>query len=193
MSDVIRPKRKAAVLVGKQVADLITTMRALLVLWLPWLGMSRGESSLTMVVWMLILNWMGDVLDGILARRSSKKYHTWIGDHDLEIDILVSIGLLIYMAGAGFVDLRLLGLYCLMCALAFWYWGFHRSLGMLIQAPIYGWFIWVALQKVPTVGVWLIIWILVTLILTWPRFPNEIVPGFLTGMKGMVNLRRKNL
>jgi len=179
-------------LVGKQVADLITTTRALLAFALPWLGINMGESSLTTAVWLLILNWMGDVLDGTLARRSSKQYHTWIGDHDLEVDILVSAGLLFYMLGAGFVDIRLLGYYALICVLMIWYWGFNRSLGMLIQAPIYGCFIWVSLQKEPSVGIWLVIWILVVVIITWPRFPNEVIPGFLTGMKEVVNLRRKN-
>ena len=179
-------------LVGKQVADLITTSRALFAFWLPWLGLAQGESCLTTVVWMLILNWTGDALDGALARRSSRKYHTWIGDHDLEVDILVSFGLLLYMLGAGFVDLRIIGLYALVCLLIAWQWGFHRSLGMLFQAPVYGWFIWIALQKIPPVGVWLILWILAVMIITWPRFPNEIVPGFLTGMKEVVNLRRKN-
>lgn len=179
-------------LVAKQVADLITTTRALLAFWLAWLGIAGGEASLPTTVWLLILNWTGDALDGTLARRSSRQYHTWIGDHDLEVDILVSVGLLFYMFGAGFVDIRLLGTYALIFALIFWYWGFTRSLGMLVQAPIYGWFIWVSIQNDPSVGIWLVIWILAAVILTWPRFPNQIVPGFLTGMKEVVNLRRKN-
>jgi hypothetical protein len=179
-------------LVAKQVADLITTTRGLLVFGLPWLGITGGEASLPTAVWLLILNWTGDALDGTLARRSSRQYHTWIGDHDLEVDILVSAGLLFYMFGAGFVDIRLLGAYALIFVLIFWYWGFQRSLGMLVQAPIYGWFIWVSFQNDPLDGIWLVIWILAAVILTWPRFPNEIIPGFLTGMKEVVNLRRKN-
>jgi cardiolipin synthase len=179
-------------LVAKQVADLITTTRALLAFWLAWLGIAGGEASLPTVVWLLILNWTGDALDGTLARRSSRHYHTWIGDHDLEVDILVSVGLLFYMFGAGFVDIRLLGIYALICILIFWYWGFQRSLSMLVQAPIYGWFMWVSIQNDPSDGIWLVIWILAVVILTWPRFPNQIIPGFLTGMKEVVNLRRKN-
>jgi len=179
-------------LVGKQVADLITTSRALFAIWLPWLGITKGESSLSAVVWMMILNWMGDALDGTLARRSSRKYHTWIGDHDLEVDILVSIGLLFYLVGIGFLDLRVLGLYFLVWVLIFWHWGFHRPLGMLIQAPIYAWFVWVAIQRDPQIGVWLLIWMLATLIITWPRFPNEIVPGFLMGMKEVINSGRRD-
>ena len=179
-------------LVGKQVADLITTSRAILAIWLPWLGITRGESSLTTVVWVLILNWTGDALDGPLARRSSRQYRTWIGEHDLEVDVLVSIGLLFYMLGAGFVDLLVLGIFFFLCGLIIWNYGFQRSLGMLIQAPIYGWFIWVAVHETPSVGVWLILWVLAVLILTWPRFPNEVILDFLTGMKEVVNLRRQN-
>lgn len=177
-------------LVGKQVADLITTSRAIVAFWLVWLGITRGDASLTTVVWIMIFNWTGDALDGTLARRSSRKYHTWIGDHDLEVDILVSLGLLFYLSAAGLVDLWILSLYCLITLLVFWRWGFHRSLGMLFQAPIYGWFIWVAIQQEPTAGVWIIFLILAIIVITWPRFPNEVIPGFLTEMKEVVNLRR---
>ena len=174
-------------LVGKQVADLITFTRGLLIFWFPWLGFTQGESSLTAAIWLLIMNWTGDALDGTFARRSRRQYHTWIGDHDLEIDIMVSFGLLLYMSGAGFVDLRIVGLYCLGWILIFWKWGYHRSLGMLIQAPIYGCFIWISFQNAPTVSVWLVVWILMALIITWPRFPNEMIPGFLTGIKNVVH------
>ena len=179
-------------LVGKQVADLITTSRALLSFWLAWLGITQGESSLVMAVWMMILNWTGDALDGTLARRSSRKYHTWIGDHDLEVDILVSVGLLFYLTGSGLIDFRVVGIFFLVWVVILWRWGFNRSLGMLFQAPIYAWFIWVAMLKLPAIGMWLIIWIIAAVVITWPRFPNEVVPGFLTGMKEVVNLRRKN-
>jgi hypothetical protein len=191
MSESNRPKRKAAMLVGKQVADMITISRALVAFWLTWLGISKGETGLVMAVWTMILNWTGDALDGTFARRSSKQYHTWIGDHDLEVDILVSIGLLFYMLGAGLVGLRVVILFCLIWLLIVWHWGYNRSLGMLIQAPIFGWFIWIALYKNPSAGIWPIIWMFTAIVITWPRFPNEVVPGFLTGMKEVVNLRRK--
>ena len=177
-------------LVGKQVADMITISRAMFAFWLTWLGIDKGDAGLAMAVWTMILNWTGDVLDGGFARISSRRYHTWIGDHDLEVDILVSIGLLFYMLGAGLVDLRVVILFCLIWVVIFLRWGFGRSLGMLIQAPIYGWFIWMALCEIPSVGIWPIIWIIVAIVVTWPRFPNEVVPGFLTGMKEVVNLRR---
>jgi hypothetical protein len=178
-------------LVGKQVADLITFSRAMLAFLLVWLGVTHGDTSLALITILMILNWTGDALDGTLARRSSRKYHTWIGDHDLEVDMLVSFGLLFYLLAAGFVDIRVLLLYSLIGVLIFWRWGFHRSLGMVIQAPIYGWFIWVAIRDQPTVGIWVIVWLIAAVVITWPRFPQQVIPGFLTGMKEVVNLRRK--
>ncbi|MFQ5398270.1 MAG: hypothetical protein ACE5E7_01595 [Anaerolineae bacterium] len=167
---------------AKRVADLITTLRGLLAVILAWLGHTHGRMGLSWAVWLLILSWTGDSLDGSLARRSRHKYATWIGDHDLEIDVAVSGGLLLFMVGAGLVDSLVAGLYVLAWLFIFWRWGWLRSLGMLVQAPIYGGFIWCAVHDAPTAGWWLVGWIAAALIITWPRFPNEIVPGFLNGM-----------
>ncbi len=170
-------------LVAKQVADLITLSRAMLAFYLAWLGVAQGDVVLPLVVWLMISNWTGDSCDGALARRSRIYYHTWVGDHDLEIDILVSLGLLVYMLMAGYVDLLLVGVYLLIWALVFMRWGYPRSLGMLIQAPIYGWFIWIAVLHAPAHGWWLVIWIFAAVVITWPRFPQEVVPGFLDGLR----------
>ncbi len=173
-------------LVAKQVADLITMARALLALFLAWIGFAQGVAGLPLAVWTMIVDWTGDSIDGPIARRSSVYYHTWIGDHDLQIDMLVSAGLLAYMLASGFVQVWVAGLYLLIWLLIFWRWGAASVLGMLFQAPIYGWFIWIAMREIPSVGVWLIIWILVALIVTWPKFPKMVVPGFLGGMKELL-------
>ncbi len=55
----------------------------------------------------MIANWTGDLLDGRIARRSRMVDHTWIGDHDLEVDMAVSTGLLVYMQQSGFVNIWL--------------------------------------------------------------------------------------
>src|SRR3989304_1760435 len=90
-------------LVAKQVADLITFARGMLAFYLAWLGATLSEHGLPIAVWAMIINWTGDSVDGALARHSRRQYHTWIGDHDLQIDMLVSFGLLIYMLLAGYV------------------------------------------------------------------------------------------
>jgi cardiolipin synthase len=168
----------------KHVADLVTYGRGILAIGLVWLGISQGTDGLGMAVWLMLVDWIGDVMDGFLARRSHTYAPTWIGDHDLEVDITVSVGLSIYMLSAGYVDWQIGIGYLLLWILIFWKWGYDRSLGMLIQAPIYVWFIFLTLREPPRTGWWLIGWIVAIVIITWPRFPNEVVPAFLKNIRG---------
>jgi cardiolipin synthase len=178
-------------LVAKQVADFFTFIRVLLSPTLILLGILEGSEGLPLAIGAMIASWTSDALDGPIARRSRVKYHTWLGDHDLEVDIAVSIGLMIYMLLAEFVDLQVVGVYILLWVLIFWRWGNMRSLGMLFQAPIYGYFIYSSMRLAPLVGGWMIGWIVAVMIITWPRFPNEVVPGFLSGMKAVMQVYRK--
>jgi hypothetical protein len=159
----VRKEGIALMQIAKQAADLLTFSRGLL----------------------LLLSWTTDALDGPLARRSVKQVHSWIGARDLEIDMAVSCGLLIYMVTTGLIDPTLAGIYALAWALIFWRWGVIRSLGMLVQAPIYGYFIWVAVSEVQSAGQWLIAWVIAALVITWPRFPRTIIPDFFDGLDAL--------
>jgi phosphatidylglycerophosphate synthase len=167
---------------SKRIADLFTFLRVIIAPGLVWLGLERGEEGLSAAIWTIILSWTSDSLDGPLARRSKVQYNTWIGDHDLEIDMLVSVGLCINMFLSGFVSIWVALIYLVIWGVIFWRFGNYRSLGMLFQAPIYGWFLVIAMRIAPTAGSWMIGWIVAALIITWPRFPNEVVPGFIKGM-----------
>jgi hypothetical protein len=169
--------------VAKQVADLLTFTRGLLLFILPWLALTSGQESLSLAAILLIANWTGDILDGALARRSSKRYNTWIGDHDLEIDMAVSLGLLVYMLVTGYIPLPIGVVYILIWTIYLWRKGIPRTMGMLFQAPIYAWFIYTSLRYTPSTGLWVIAWLLAVVVITWPRFPREVIPGFLSGMK----------
>lgn len=177
--------------VAKQAADLITFSRGLLGLGLVWLGFVQGAEGLPVAVWAMILDWTGDSLDGVIARRSRIIYRSWIGDHDIQVDILVSIGLMGYMLASGFVGLNLVIIYVLLWLVIFWRWGVDPALEMLFQAPIYGWFIWVAVRSAPTAGWWFVVWIVMAVILTWPKFPRVILPGFIEGMQRALSLGHK--
>lgn len=170
-------------LVAKQVADLITTSRALLSFVLAWLGFVQGEAGLALAAWIMVLDWSGDAVDGVIARRSRVQYDSWIGDHDLEVDMLVSIGLFIYMLASGYWGLWQAGVYLIVWLLILWHWGLMRSLCMLFQAPIYGWFIWIALRDQFSAGLGMVLWIVAAVVLTWPKFPEMVIPGFLKGMR----------
>jgi hypothetical protein len=170
-------------LVAKQVADLITLSRGIMAFILAWLGLFIGKDALALTAYVMIADWCGDMVDGPIARRSRVFYHTWIGDHDLQVDMTVSIGLLIYMLGAGYLSWWLGVVYLLGWALFFLRLGLTPAPGMLFQAPIYTWFIRIALRDATGLGVLIVLLILTAVIITWPRFPESVVPGFLDGMR----------
>ena len=146
-------------LAAKQVADIITWARTLLAVALPVLGITQGEKSLNTAVILLIINWTADSLDGVLARRSRKQYRTWIGDHDLEIDMLIAAGSLIYLVAAGLLAWQIAAAYSLIWLVVFWRFGVPHVLGVLFQAPIYGYFIVRAIVESPQVAIWMVVWI----------------------------------
>jgi phosphatidylglycerophosphate synthase len=166
----------------KIIADTITLSRLLLSICLIWLGIEFGVQALPWVVWILLVSWTGDSLDGAFARHSGMKKQTWVGTHDLQFDMTVAAALLLYLALAGFVPLQIVIFYLLIWAVVFWRFGLNSTLGKLFQAPVYGWFIVVSIYKTPSSGLWILVWLVVAIALTWPRFPDQIIPEFIGGM-----------
>ena len=178
---------------AKQVADFVTLFRGLLGFGLVWLGLTEGAGGLDKAVFIMIIAWTGDAIDGKIARRSKEYHQTWIGEHDLEIDMAVSCALLIYLLTAGFINVWLASLYVLVWTVILWRWKNVKVLGMLSQAPIYAYFITIALILLPNIGVWILVWMVIAILITWPRFPRMIVPGFLGGVREfLINYRNYN-
>lgn len=185
--DYIFGKQEIGMILAKQIADLLTFILAFLVIPFILLGMTRGAMGLQAAVWLLLFAWLSDVLDGPIARRSRVKYSSWIGEHDLQADMAVSVGLLVYMLMAGYASWWVGTIYTLLWALILWRWNGCRSLGMLFQAPIYGWFLLVVLLNAPAYGLGMILWLVAIVVATWPRFHKEVVPDFLSGFKEIRN------
>lgn len=173
-------------LLAKRLADVLTASRGLFALILALLSWQRDSEALPLAALVLLVSWSTDLFDGALARRSGVAHQTWIGDHDLEADVLVSIGVMVYLVGAGFLAPVYALAYVLLWGLIFQRWGWRREPAMLFQAPIYLWFIVVALRDATIAGWCLVGWILAVVALTWPRFPQEVVPGFLAGMQSVL-------
>jgi hypothetical protein len=169
----------------KDIADVLTLIRGLLGIFLAWLGFMHGADSLPQAVLVMLLCWTGDLLDGGIARLSRPPRHSWLGDHDLQVDVLVSLGLGAYLVGAGFVEWYIAVIYLVVWGLLIWRFGPDENLLMLVQAFIYFCFIWVALRDNPQVGRWLIAWILAVTLLNWRRFLTRVVPGFINGMRAI--------
>ena len=176
---------------AKNVADLITGTRGLLGFGMMWLGITQGEKALPIVVILMLLDWTGDFVDGGIAHRSRRPRHTWIGDSDLYIDLLVSLCLSVYMLAAGFISLSFVSIYLIGWALMLTRFGLDRNLLMLLQAPIYLYFILITVRLIPESGNWLVVWVLVAIAINWRRFTREIIPQFISGMRSLSNSRGK--
>jgi len=167
----------------KRIADLLTLGRGVLAVTFVWLGYTQGNQAIELVAWLLIVSWTSDVFDGALARLSRVHYNTWVGDHDLEFDVAVAFGIMIYLVVTGFINPWIGILYTLLWTAIIWRFGLQSALGKLSQAPVYGWFILVTMREAPNAGIWMIVWILIAILVTWPRFPREVIPSFLSGFK----------
>lgn len=177
-------------LTSKQLADIITWSRTLLVPVMIWLGIAFGPDALPVVAVLMVVNLTADSLDGPLARRSPDSPQTWIGDNDLAVDMFVNAGVLGYMTAAGFIPWQATGLYVLLWAFIFWWRGGAYALGIIFQVPIYVSFIYILLRDAPAYALLFIGWIVLAMIISWPKFPKVIVPGFLSGVSDMINRRR---
>jgi phosphatidylglycerophosphate synthase len=166
---------------AKRLADLLTASRVLLAIVFAWLGLVGARDSLALAGFLLLTSWISDLFDGGLARQSGAG-PTWIGDHDLEADVTVSLGVLIYLVGAGFLQPNYAVVYILFWVLFFWRWGWQRDPAMLFQAPIYLWLMVVAMQYAPQAGWWLIGYVVLVVVVTWPHISGEVVPDFISGM-----------
>jgi cardiolipin synthase len=169
---------------AKTMADTLTGARFLLGPYLIWLGLRGGPEVITTAVMTLLAAWISDVLDGPLARHDPRGIHTWIGDHDLEADMTVALGVWIYLTLAGFVSPWLAVAYVAAGTAALWHFdSAHLAWGL--QALPYGTMIWTAWQVVPPYGLLLVAWISLVVVATWPRFPRQTVPEFLSGMRNL--------
>lgn len=179
-------------IVAKQVADLITFARLGIGIFLVYLGITQGQSALPLVIWLMLADWFGDFLDGNLARRSRVQYKSWIGEHDLQVDMSVATGLLLYFVAARIMPAWRGWIYLILWGILFLWLGIPSSLGMLYQAPIYGYLIWIALTWLPALGWWLVAYLAAIVLITWPKFPKQVVPGFLYGLREVHWTRMKN-
>jgi len=174
---------------AKMVGDFITASRGLLGLAIVWLGLTQGVAALPIVAALVLLDWTGDFVDGAIAKRSRNPRHTRIGDSDIYIDLFVSLCLGIFLISAGYVGLTLGFFYLLIWIVIFWRFGLDKNLLMLMQTPIYLWFILTTLRVLPESGFWMVVWVLTATAINWRRFSKDIVPKFISGIGSMLHGR----
>jgi len=169
---------------AKTIADTLTVTRVLLAFLILWLGVTGGSEALPAAMTVLIFAWTTDLLDGPFARRDPSAPQTWVGERDLHADMSVGFCVLGYLAFAGFIPLWAGIAYLALCAALLL--RFHSmQLGWLIQAPPYGMMLFVALRQARLQAAIAAAWFLLSVILTWPRFPRETIPTLLGGIRAL--------
>jgi phosphatidylglycerophosphate synthase len=168
----------------KTLADILTASRFGLAWVLLWLGISRGAVGLPSAVVILIIAWTTDGFDGPLARKDPSRRHTWIGDHDLEIDMSVSLGVLTFLVLGGYLPAWIAVSYVIVCLIMLWRVR-SQEMAWVVQAPPYAAMLFIALRYAPIYGLAIVAYLLVVIITTWPRFPQVTVPQFLSGLRNL--------
>ncbi len=84
-------------------ADLLTLSRVPMGLAVVYAGLSNGASALSQVVWLSLLAWTADTVDGHL-KRASRKSPGWIGRNDLTFDVFFNACVAFFFALSGLVS-----------------------------------------------------------------------------------------
>jgi phosphatidylglycerophosphate synthase len=175
----------------KRVADALTVSRVGLALAVVWIALRQGADGAVTVMWLLVLTATIDTLDGILARRSGCEGQTWIGEHDVEFDVVFSVSLLYYLCEAGFVPLVGAALYFAVWMVLFWHQDtISTSFAVLFQGPLYLWVVLVGVLDDPGQIKWLLGWGVVMLVFGGRRFLGKRVPAFFRDLQEQTSRRK---
>lgn len=167
----------------KLLADLLTLSRPLLAVCLVGLGMARGAEALPTAVLAVIVSWLTDLLDGPLARRDPDHRSTWVGEHDAEADLTVSLGVAAYLVLSGYLA-GWLGAALVLTILALWVLHSHQLSWPFYALP-YVILILTALRGVPLLGLLAVGYLLGTLVVNWSRFWQQHLAEFFGAIESL--------
>ncbi|MGD1996102.1 MAG: hypothetical protein PVH62_04935 [Anaerolineae bacterium] len=174
----------------KPLADLLTVGRALLGLCIAGLGGLRGGAEdLPLAVGAVIVSWLTDLLDGPLARRDPDLHTNWIGEHDAEADLTVSLGVAAYLVLSGYM-VAWLGALVVLVVLALWIFHSHQLAWPFYALP-YLILVIVAFRDAPLFA-WLAVgYLAVTLVVHWERLWHESLPEFFQAVNSLYGGQRR--
>lgn len=157
-------------------ADLLTVSRALLAICLAGLGMTHGAEGLPTAIITVIVSWLTDVLDGPLARSDPDHQATWVGEHDAEADLAISLGVAAFLVLSGYLA-GWLGALLVLAVLGLWMWHSHQLAWPFYALP-YVILILTALRDAPLFGWLAVSYLAATLVVRWPRLLCQYLPEF---------------
>ena len=158
------------------VADVLTASRVVLALVI---GVAVSNDSYGVAILVLMIAWLTDTLDGMIARASSGA--TRLGDWDFRVDVTLGIAILVGLAASGrapvWLVVAVIGLLAGWTAISG-----NPAPAMLMMAVAYGWFLPILIVEKPSFWWMPFVTIPVLLVLDWRRFFTIILPAFFKGM-----------
>lgn len=162
-------------------ADLLTLSRIAAAGVLAWLGITAGASALPAAALVTVLGWTTDQLDGWAARRSATP--TRLRHCDFYIDVIFYLGILAYLATAGFLRFWLV-LGFLAAGIVMWLLTRRKTVVILFLRIIDGACGVIIMINAPAIGLAILLWLTV-LALIYRRRLAERVPGWLEDLRNI--------
>lgn len=91
-------------------ADILTLSRVPMGLAVVYAGLNTGASALPQVIWLSLLAWTADSVDGHL-KRASRKSPNWVGRNDLTFDVFFNACVAFFFALSDIVSAWLFALW----------------------------------------------------------------------------------
>lgn len=162
------------------VADVLTASRVALAVLFPLAGLVYGEGALSFVIVGIIVGWTTDVIDGPIAHLATSHHDTWWSKHDFSADMLMVFGSFLYMTEIGIIPWWIAILYSIFGGAIIYHFSL-KGVTMSLATPLVALPLIVALYRTPFLGKLFLLWIVLALVLDWPRF-RVVVREFIEDM-----------
>jgi len=156
-------------------ADTLGVLRLAVALAILWLGWTVGRPALPEVIFLATLGWIGDGLDGYIARRSPCR--TRLGASDYPLDVILTWAEFIYAAQAGFLPAIFVAVYT-MGALVSTLWFRRKAVLVLFMRGIDAIVLYFALRYAPLCLAPLLLWLLVLGVAHRERMKSDVPRWF---------------
>lgn len=152
-----------------RIPDFFTSLRIILGFILIGSGIVNGAVAIAEDIWLLVASWSTDMVDGRLSRTLKTHGKTWLGRHDVYIDMFVSLAVLAYMTVTAVLPLWIVLVYLLVWGAIFARWGLKEMFAQIFQNPIYLAFVVFTVIAQPAVLPWLLLWAFAAFIFFYKR------------------------
>ncbi|UCD37455.1 MAG: CDP-alcohol phosphatidyltransferase family protein [Fidelibacterota bacterium] len=173
----------------KLIADILTFIRFFIALSIIFVSLTRGQDGLHTALLLLLLGWMTDTVDGQLARRDPGAKHTWIGDNDIIVDVLLALSILIFFSLSAMIPFWLTVFYLVYLILAVFVFTGWTLYAAFIGFS-YGTCLLMSYLHSPRFFVVFLLYIAFMLLTTWSHC-WENIQSFFTGIKA-IDLRESS-